>query len=188
MADAARRRATYEDLLAVPTHRIAEIVDGVLHTQPRPASRHARAATKLGAALDGPFDQGQGGPGGWVLLHEPELHLTADVLVPDCAGWRRERMPVLPDTAAFELAPDWVCEVLSASTAATDRAEKMPIYARARVSFAWLVDPTARTLEAFRLEPSGQRWILLGTWRDDVRVRAEPFDACELELGRLWSR
>jgi Uma2 family endonuclease len=187
MADPARRRATYEDLLAVPAHLIAEILGGVLHTQPRPASRHARAASKLGGALDGPFDQGQGGPGGWILLDEPELHLAEDVLVPDLAGWRRERMPSLPDTAAFELAPDWVCEVLSPATAATDRAEKMPIYARERVSFAWLVDPIARTLEAFRLETAPLRWVVLGTWRDDARVRTEAFEAYELELARLWS-
>ena len=85
----------------------------------------------------------RGGPGGWILLDEPELHLHGDVLVPDLAGWRRERMPELPDAAAFELAPDWICEVLSPSTAASDRAEKMPIYARERVAHVWLVDPIA---------------------------------------------
>jgi Uma2 family endonuclease len=93
-------------------------------------------------------------------------------------------MPELPDAAAFELPPDWVCEVLSPSTAATDRAEKMPIYARERVPNAWLLDPLARTLEACQLD-SG-RWVIAGTWRDDARVRAEPF--VELELGGLWAR
>ena len=108
----------------MPEHLVAEIVDGVLRTFPRPASLHARASSRLGAELDGPFDRGRGGPGGWILLDEPELHLHGDILVPDIAGWRRTRMPELPDAAAFELPPDWVREVLSPSTAPTDRAEK----------------------------------------------------------------
>jgi Uma2 family endonuclease len=186
MGEPAKRCATYEDLLAVPAHLVAEIIHGVLVTQPRPATKHARASSVLGVELGGPFDRGRGGPGGWILLDEPELHLHGDILVPDLAGWRRERMPELPDAAAFELAPDWVCEVLSPSTAATDRAEKMPIYARERVANVWLVDPIARTLEALRLD--GARWILLGTWRDDAKVRVEPFDAVELELSGLWGK
>lgn len=185
MGDPAKRRATYDDVLAAPKHVVAEIVAGVLHTQPRPAAKHARAASRLGAELDGPFDRGKGGPGGWVILDEPELHLHGDVLVPDLAGWRRTRMPELPDAAAFELAPDWICEVLSPSTAATDRAEKLPIYARERVEYAWLVDPIARTLEACRVENG--RWVILGTWRDEALVRAAPFDAFELELASLWA-
>jgi Uma2 family endonuclease len=127
-----------------------------------------------------------GGPGGWIVLDEPELHLHGDVLVPDLAGWRRERMPELPDAAAFELAPDWVCEVLSPSTAAVDRADKLPIYAREGVQHAWLLDPTAKTLEVLRLE--GDAWRLLATWRDEAVVRAEPFDAFELDLAVLWAR
>jgi Uma2 family endonuclease len=185
MGEPAERRATYEDLIRVPDGLIAEILDGVLVTQPRPAARHAVAASVLGIELGTPFYRGKGGPGGWILLYEPELHLQGDVLVPDFAGWRRERMPEVPDTAAFELAPDWVCEVLSPSTAATDRTQKMPIYAREGVKHLWLVDPIARTLEACRLE--GGRWVVIGAWRDDARVRAEPFDAIELELGRLWA-
>jgi Uma2 family endonuclease len=121
-----------------------------------------------------------------VILDEPELHLAADVIVPDLAGWRRARMPQIPDTAAFDLAPDWVCEILSPSTEAIDRADKMPIYAREAVSHVWLVDPIARTLEVFRLDD--RAWRLVATWRDDVVVRAEPFDAIELELGTLWAR
>jgi Uma2 family endonuclease len=186
MGEPAKRRATYEDLLAVPKHLVAEIINGTLVTQPRPASRHARAASSLGGELYGPFDRGRGGPGGWILLDEPELHLHGDVLVPDLAGWRRTRMPELPDAAAFELAPDWACEVLSPSTTATDRAEKMPIYARERVAHVWLIDPIAQTLEALVLD--GDRWSVLGTWRDDAKVRVEPFEAFELELGGLWAR
>jgi Uma2 family endonuclease len=186
MGEPAKRSATYEDLLAVPAHRIGEIIQGVLVTQPRPSSLHARAASSLGGELYGPFDRGRSGPGGWVLLDEPELHLGGDVLVPDLAGWRRARMPELPNATAFELAPDWICEVLSPSTAAIDRAEKVPIYGREGVGHVWLVDPTIRTLEALRLDAG--RWRLLGTWRDDARVRVEPFDAFELELSGLWAR
>jgi Uma2 family endonuclease len=188
MADPAKRRATYEDLLAVPDHLVAELIHGVLVTQPRPGAQHGLAASVLGIELGGPFHRGKGGgPGGWVILFEPELHLHGGhVLVPDLAGWRRERMPEVPATAAFELAPDCVCEVLSASTEATDRADKMPLYASEKVRNLWLVDPLTRTLETYRL--AGEHWTLLATWRDDALVRAEPFDAIELELAALWAR
>src|SRR2546428_6351506 len=122
-ADTAERRATYQDVVDAPEHRVAEIVNGELRLSPRPRTTHARSASKLGAVLDGPFDRGVGGPGGWVLLDEPELHLP-DIVVPDLAGWRRERMPELPDEPFLILAPDWVCEVLSPSTADFDRADK----------------------------------------------------------------
>lgn len=181
-----RAPATYADLVALPGHVVGEILHGVLYAHPRPASRHARAASTLGGELDPPFSRGRGGPGGWILLYEPELHLAGDVIVPDFAGWRRERMPEMPDVAAFELAPDWTCEVLSTSTAAIDRGEKLPIFAREHVAHVWLVDPMVRTLEVLRLD--GATYRLLGTWRDDARVRAEPFEAIELELGALWAR
>jgi len=181
----AKRRATHDDLLGVPVHQVAEIVDGDLHVSPRPASLHARAASGLNRALGPPFDDGRGGPGGWWILFEPELHLGEDVLVPDLAGWRRERMPAFPDTAAFTLAPDWVCEVLSPATERLDRARKMPAYAREGVGHLWLVNPTARTLEAYRLGEG--RWTLLATFEGSATFRAEPFAAVELELGRLWA-
>jgi Uma2 family endonuclease len=184
MASSVKRAATYDDLLRVPSHRVAEIVGGELHVSPRPASRHALAASLLGSALVVPFHQGRGGPGGWWILFEPELHLGADVIVPDLAGWRRERMPSFPDTPAFTLAPDWVCEVVSPGTESLDRARKMPVYARERVGHLWLVNPLARTLEAFRLAEDG--WLLLGTYEGAARFRAEPFDTVELELGLLW--
>lgn len=183
---AEKRQSVYEAFLAVPPHRVAEIIHGELRTFPRPASRHARAASRLGNELGGPFDKGKGGPGGWVILDEPELRVHGHILVPDLAGWRRERMPEMPDAPFFELAPDWVCEVLSPSTAATDRADKMPIYAETGVRYAWLVDPIAKTLEAFSL--GGAAWRVLGTWRDDARVCVEPFEAMELELATLWAR
>ena len=184
MASPVKRRATYDDVLQVPPHRVAEIVDGDLHVSPRPASRHALAASVLGSALGPPFHHGRGGPGGWWILFEPELHFGEDVLVPDLAGWRRERMPEFPDTAAFTLAPDWVCEIVSSSTERLDRAKKMPVYARENVLHLWLVNPVARTLEVYRLAEG--RWLLLATHEGAARVRPEPFHAVELDLGPLW--
>ena len=184
MAPPTKPRATYEDLVAVPDHLVAEIIDGELHTSPRPAPRHADASSGLVGALRGPFDRGRGGPGGWTILFEPELHLADDVLVPDVAGWRRERVPGLPEIASFPLAPDWICEVLSPVTAALDRVKKLAIYAREGVSHAWLVDSIARTVEVLRLE-SG-RWVIAGTFGGAGVIHAEPFDAVELDLTLLW--
>jgi Uma2 family endonuclease len=184
MASPAKRRATYEDLLQVADHKVAEIVDGDLYASPRPASRHALAASGLMEALGPPFRGGRGGPGGWWLLFEPELHLDGDVLVPDLAGWRRERMAEFPDVPAFVLAPDWVCEVVSPSTERLDRAKKMTAYARAGVPHLWLLNPVSRTLEVYRRAENG--WLLLATHEGNGSVRAEPFEAVELELGPLF--
>lgn len=186
MGSPAVRSATYDDLLAVPPELVAELIHGALYTHPRPRTRHARAASKLGGKLDGPFDSGIGGPGGWVLLDEPELHLGPDVIVPDLAGWRRERMPELPDEPFLTLPPDWACEVLSPSTADVDRVEKVPIYAREGVMHVWLVDPLMKTLEVFRLD--GATYRVVGVWRGDACPRVEPFDAIELEMSALWAR
>jgi Uma2 family endonuclease len=178
------RPATYDDLVALPDNLVAEIVGGELHASPRPAPRHARAEGAIGALIGPPFDFGRGGPGGWWILPEPELHLGADVLVPDYAGWRRTRMPSVPATAYFPLAPDWVCEIISPSTAALDRARKVGIYAREQVGHAWLIDPIARTLEVLRLEVG--RWVIVSTHAGDVTVRAEPFAEIEIQLADLW--
>lgn len=186
MADPARKRATYEDVLAAPPNLIAEVIFGTLYTQPRPAGPHTRAASVIGMDIGGAFDRGRGGPGGWVILYEPELHLGDEILVPDFAGWRRERMAETPATAFITLAPDWVCEVLSPSTEAIDRAEKMTVYAREGVRHAWLVQPVARILEVYRLQNGS--WLRVGVWHDGALVRAEPFDAIELDLGALWLR
>lgn len=180
-----RKPATYADLEALPENVVGELIAGELYVSPRPASRHARAASVLGFKLGGPFDLGDGGPGGWVILDEPEFHFGEDVLVPDLAGWRRERMSVLPDVAAFELAPDWVCEVLSPSTSSLDRNIKLPVYAREGVSHVWLVDPKARTLEVLQLD--GKSYTLLCRHEAGARVHAEPFEALELELALLWA-
>ncbi|WP_437589491.1 Uma2 family endonuclease [Sorangium sp. So ce1000] len=188
-----QRRATYADLGAVPPNKVAELVRGTLHVFPRPAPRHASAESALQGELFGPFQRGRGGPGGWRILVEPELHFPdpdapeeVDALVPDLAGWRAERMPELPKTAYFALAPDWICEVLSASTEDVDRNEKMPIYAREGVRYAWLVDPIARTLEAYVLD-TARRWGPALVYRDAARVRVVPFEAIELDLSVLWA-
>jgi Uma2 family endonuclease len=186
MGAPAKRGATYEDLLAVPGHLVAEIVDGDLVTSPRPAARHALAASTLHLEL-GPFGRRSGGgPGGWVLLFEPELHVVGQVMVPDLAGWRRERMPEVPDVPFFDVAPDWVCEVLSPSTAALDRTRKWHHYARAGVSHLWFVDPGPALLEVYRLDHGD--WRLVTSFAGDEKVRAAPFEAVELDLGALWGR
>ena len=184
MTELALRRATYEDLLKVPDNLVAELIDGELYTSPRPGSRHARASSVLGAKLINAFDSGDGGPGGWWIVDEPELHLAAHAVVPDLAGWRRERMPIYPDSAVFDVAPDWICEVQSPSTARLDRVEKLPVYAKHGVRHVWMIDPKLRILEVLRLENA--RWIIAGNYGGDDVVRAEPFDAVELELAALW--
>lgn len=184
MGEPAHKQATYEDLLQVPEHLVAEILGGKLHTHPRPAPKHAVASSGLGGELFQPFHKGTGGPGGWWIIDEPELHLNGDIMVPDIAGWRRTSMPELPETAWFELTPDWACEVLSPSTASDDRALKMPRYARYGVVHFWLIDPIVQTLEAYELR-DGQ-WSLLTTLKDDDAVRLVPFDAIEFSLRDLW--
>ena len=179
------RPATYEDLEALPDIVVAEILDGELYSSPRPAFRHVRASSSLGVRIGGPFDHGIGGPGGWWVLDEPELHLGRDVVVPDLAGWRRSRLPYAPDTAFESVPPDWVCEVLSPSTATIDRAKKLRIYAREQVAHAWLIDPIVRTLEVLRLEHG--RWTILGTHVGSEVVRAEPFTEIDLDLASLWA-
>jgi Uma2 family endonuclease len=186
MSSGPRRTASYEELEALPPNQVGEIVEGELYASPRPASAHARAAGRLYGELSGPFDRGQRGPGGWVLLREPELHLGKDVLVPDLAGWRRERMPLMPHVPAFTLAPDWVCEVLSPSTEVLDREKKMKAYAREGVRHLWLVAPLDQGLEVYRLV--GRRWSRLGQWRGAAPVSAEPFEALALDLAVLWER
>jgi Uma2 family endonuclease len=180
----AQRPATYEDLLALPEHVVGEIIHGELVVSPRPAPLHAVASSALGGGLNPPFQFGDGGPGGWWILFEPELHLGEHVLVPDLAGWRRERMPEMPKEAFFNVAPDWVCEVISPSNARIDRGAKSLIYAKHDVSHLWFVDPAARTVEVQRNE--GGRWVVVGAHGGTDRVRLEPFEAVELKLGRLW--
>jgi Uma2 family endonuclease len=187
MGDPAKRRASYEDVLAAPEHKVAEIIDGELILSPRPAGPHTAAATALGEELGPPFKRGRGGPGGWISLNEPELHLLGDVVVPDLGAWRRETMGVIAREPYFTIRPDWVCEVLSPSTERHDRADKLPLYARSGTRHAWLVNPLQHTLEIVRLSQEQPRqWLTLGVFRDGDKVRAEPFEAFELDLAILW--
>jgi Uma2 family endonuclease len=177
-----KKGATYDDLVRVPEHYVAEMFDGELYASPRPAVPHLRAAAKLAAKLYGTFDFD--GPGGWIFLVEPELHFGHDVLVPDVAGWRRERLPAVPSDAYLTLAPDWVCEVVSPSTEAIDRGRKLGIYAREGVAHAWLVDPLRHTLEVLGLAAGS--FEPLAKHQGNESIRACPFDAVELEMRALW--
>jgi Uma2 family endonuclease len=178
------RPARWEDLDEVPEDWVGEIVGGALVMTPRPGVAHQRASTHLGGLVVGPFGMGVGGPGGWVILVEPYVAFGDEVRAPDLAGWRRERWVEPPGRAPVRVAPDWICEVLSASTQAEDRTAKRELYRRASVRHLWLIDPEARTLEVQRLEREG--WLIVGSWADDDHVRAEPFEAIDIDLGLLW--
>lgn len=181
----AKYNATYADIEALPAGVNGELIDGELWVTPRPASPHARASMEAGTILNVRFGIGEGGPGGWQLLFEPELHFDADVLVPDIAGWRIERMPTVPNVAAFRLPPDWICETVSPSTARLDRVRKLPRYHRNGVAWAWIVDPVAKSLEVYRAAADG--FELVQTFAGAELVRARPFDSVEIELGRWWT-
>ncbi|MCU1228586.1 MAG: hypothetical protein JWO97_1470 [Acidobacteria bacterium] len=186
MAKLLERSATYEDLLKVPEHLVAELIDGELYTSPRPAYRHAHPNKKLAAILGRAFEDGVDGPGGWWIYPEVELHPGADVFVPDISGWRRERVQTIPDVVGMEIAPDWVCEVLSPSTHRIDRLKKLPKYARNGIPHVWIVDPDHRTLEVCRREGAAYRIVQIFDADEQPIVRAEPFDAIEFPLESLW--
>lgn len=179
-----RRNATYADLEALPPNMVGEIIHGVLYSHPRPAPRHAIAAFRLGSQIGGPFDVG--GPGGWIFAVEPELHLGPEIIVPDLAGWRRERLTPFPTTAHISTPPDWLSEVLSPSTQALDRTVKLATYAEYGVGTCWYCDPIAETLEILVL--SGDKWLLWGAFKGDDPVTAPPFEAHTFPLDSLWVR
>jgi Uma2 family endonuclease len=184
MAEPKPRRATYQDILDAPEHKVAEIIDGELVLSPRPAKPHSSVFTTLVGDLEPAFARGRGGPGGWIILAEPELHLADDVCVPDIGGWRREHMSEIDDGAFHTVAPNWVCEILSRSTERYDRVEKLRIYARAGVEYAWLVSPRMRSLEVLRLRDDAYSIVAMHV--DEERARIAPFDAIEIELALLW--
>lgn len=186
MAEPSHRRATYQDVLDAPEDKIAEVINGELRLSSRPRLGHQSVSSNLGVELGTPFSRGRGGPGGWIILDEPELHLGEEIVVPDLAGWRRERLPSVDGEAPYlTLAPDWLCEVLSPSTEKMDRADKLPVYAATGVGNIWLINPRQRTLEVLRLHDG--KWLTLTVHRDEQRVRAEPFEAIELDLAVLWA-
>jgi len=186
MLDAAEKNASYQDVLDAPEHLVAQIIDGELLLHPRPSALHAMASSALGEELGPPFKRGRGGPGGWILLDEPELHLASDIIVPDLAGWRRDRMAEIPDAPYFTLAPDWACEVLSPSTHRIDRIGKTRIYARENVRHVWLVDPRELLVEVLRLD--GDSYRIVASASGDDKAELEPFAAIALDLAILWAR
>ncbi len=186
MSEPAKKKATYQDLHDLPENMIGEIINGEMIATPRPSVRYTHAASILGGEIVPPYQLGRGGgPGGWVILPETEVMLGDNLLVPDFAGWRKERFPGVPKKNWISVVPDWICEILSPSTMRADKVRKMPIYAQHEIPFLWLIDPGARTLDVFRLS-SGQ-WILSGTYVEDDKVRAMPFVEIEIELGNLWA-
>ena len=182
----AHQSTLYEALEALPEGVTGEILNGQLHTQPRPAGPHAIAGSVLGMELGGPYHKGCGGPGGWWIIDEPEFHFVrnSEVAVPGLAGWRRERMPHPPEDQRFEVVPDWVCEILSPSTKRKDRQDKMPLYARYGVRYAWLTDPVEHTLEVYRLEAGA--WVEIGRFAEAGQVTAPPFEVVSIALEDLW--
>jgi Uma2 family endonuclease len=184
MAARVQQHATYEDLVRLPENMVGELIEGELYASPRPAGPHTNAASGLAFFLGPSFHFGRGGPGGWWILFEPELHLGRNVLVPDLAGWRRDRMPEVPRNHVFSIVPDWICEVTSPSSGRLDRLKKMPIYARGDVEYAWIVDPEQQTIESYSRQDD--RWILLGTYGEEPIVRVEPFEAIEIDLTLIW--
>jgi len=184
MAARVREEATYEDLIKVPENMVAELIEGELYTAPRPAGPHTNAASALMMLIGPPFHFGNGGPGGWWIQFEPEVHFGRNVLVPDLAGWRRERMPELPQNHIYAISPDWVCEVLSHSTARIDRAKKLPIHARGGVAYAWIVDVEGQYLEVKRR--ADDSWLDVTTFGGEEKVRAEPFEAIEMDMTLVW--
>ena len=184
MPEAAKKKATYEDLYTIADHMIGEIIAGELIATPRPSRRHSSTLARLTSNILPPFEYGRGGPGGWIILVEPEIALGENILVPDLAGWKRERFPFQEETNWISVAPDWVCEILSPTTLRLDKVKKMPVYAQFGVGHIWLIDPLAMTLDAFRLE--AHRWVLLGSYAERDHVRLEPFQEIEIALGDLW--
>lgn len=184
-----RRRRSFEELwealLLVPEGYTGEIVDGEIVATQRPTLPHVIATSNLGFQLGPPFGFGRGGPGGWIILDEPGVRFGDELRVPDLAGWRAERFVAPADDLPMTVVPDWICEALSPTTARTDRLDKVPLYARHGVGHLWLVDALLQTLEVYRLD--GGRWTLLAVHGGDARVRAEPFEAVELDLALLWN-
>lgn len=185
--ESAAAKASYDALLGLPEHTRAEVIDGALEFAPSPSPEHGRAQRTLGHLIGGPFDDDddRGGHGGWWLIPEVDVRLGAhDIVRPDLAGWRRERLPDPWGNQPIDVVPDWVCEIISPSNAAHDRVTKRRLYAASGVPYYWLVDPGARTLESLRLD--GGTWVELGVWGDGDVARIDPFAAVELEIGRLF--
>ncbi|MBF0224823.1 MAG: Uma2 family endonuclease [Desulfobacterales bacterium] len=179
-----KKNATYEDLYTIPKNMIGEIINGQLYAMPRPSPRHSNVSSIIGWQIIGPFRFGLGGPGGWIILDEPEIQLGQDIFVPDLAAWKKERLPRPPTTNYIAIPPDWICEVLSPSTAIHDRTKKMPIYAQSGVAYLWLIHPIDKTVEIFGLDAG--KWVFISAHGDKDKVRAEPFKEIEIDIATFW--
>ncbi len=181
----ATRYDLYRELEQLPESLIGEVLNGQLYAHPRPSGRHVSVATNLSIDIGSPYQRGRGGPGGWRILVEPEVHLTLDteVVVTDVAGWRKERLPTIPDGHKFTVIPDWICEIFSPSTETIDKEIKMPLYADYGVQYLWLIHPVKKQLDAFKLV--GNEWLSQGRFNTDAIVRIEPFDDIEINLNEL---
>lgn len=176
--------ATYEDLVRLPENMIGELINGELYASPRPSGPHALFTSALGMLIGTKYHLGINGPGGWWIIDEPELHLGPDTVVPDIAGWRRERMPTVPKSHIFTIAPDWICETLSPGNARYDRRKKLPVYASHGVPWAWIADPIHRSVEVLQLVD--ERWTLAGIYSESDVFTAEPFPLAEIDLPLIW--
>ncbi len=184
MAETAHKSATYVDIEALPEHVVGEILFGHLVTHPRPVRRHGGAGSALGALCTTTYEFGADGPGGWVFVDEPELHLGPHIVVRDIAGWRREHVTEPADKPFFEVAPDWACEILSPSTEKYDKGDKRRINAHYAVQHMWHLDPRSKVLEVFALRD--RNWLLTDTFIDEEVVNAPPVDQLTFSLGLLW--
>ena len=185
MSDPAKKKATYEDLFNIPENMRGEIINGELIVTPRPSRKHGYVAATLIEEVGPPYHRGRGGPGGWIFIVEPEIILGEHIIIPDVAGWKAERFPKEEEQNPISAVPDWVCEIISSPKGELyDRGEKMSIYAEYGVHHAWLINPAIRSLEAYRLE-SG-RWSRLGVFGERKKVRVEPFQEIEFDLGDFW--
>jgi hypothetical protein len=172
--------AIYDDVIAAPRNLVAEIVEGRLYGTHRAPLRLSLVASAVGRVLDSSERDR------WWILPKAEIHLGDNVLVPDLSGWRRERLPEIPDAPWMSIVPDWTCEVmLSPSAERLDRVVKMPFYAHEGVACVWLVKPLTRTLEVYWRD--GSSWSLIDVRSGDGIIRVEPFDELEWDLGRLWA-
>lgn len=185
MSDPAKKVVTYSDLYDIPANTTGEIINGELIVTPRPSRKHVYATSALDKRIGPPYQFGEGGgPGGWIILIEPEIGFGENILVPDLAGWKEERYPQEEPHNWISVAPDWVCEVVSPATQRIDKIEKMPIYARHEVPYLWLINPVAKTLDVFRLKAG--EWVVSGLYAEGAKMRAEPFIEIEINLDDLW--
>jgi Uma2 family endonuclease len=178
------KSATYQDVLDAPENMVAELLDGELFLSPRPGEPHARAEIRISSFLTSRFEWGEsGGPGGWVFRVEPEIHIEDKVVVPDVAGWRKERF-VKPEKPYYEVIPDWLCEIASPSTAKIDRKHKLPLYLESGVQFVWLVDPVMRALDVYGALAG--KWYVAQSFAENEVARAKPFEEIDFDLTLLW--